>query len=114
MKTQNKQIPLPSSRADVESRRPRGKQAAVIESHEGKHLLTKQEVRDTFDTAKLPEDQVNELQRHLTLGLALLQRARDHAMLAAVRTTDEGMIIALDACASKLESIEKEWPVKIV
>lgn len=110
----NNQIPLPSSRADMEKRLPRGKTIQTIETRGDKRYVTKGEMNDVFDTAKLPEGEVNQLQRHLTLGLALLQRAREHALLARVQTENVDMMRKLNVCMDAIEAIEKEWPVKIV
>jgi hypothetical protein len=113
MSNQN-QIPLPSSRADMERRRPRGKQVVEVDASLDKHKVTEGEVASTFSMAKLPIHTVSAIHRNLLLGKAMLSRAKSHALLARARARDEAMIAALEECVKRIEKVEEEWPVKIV
>lgn len=98
----------------MQRRMPKGKSVHEVGGQDGTRRVTEREMAEVFETAKLPDDQVNQRQKHLTLGLALLLRAREHAELAVRFSHDETMISSLDACVKKIEAIQKEWPVKVV
>lgn len=105
-----KQIPLPSSRVDVEARRPRGKTVHEIDT--SKEWLDAKALKDVFKSAKSKQE--SQFKNSSRLGLAFLQRAKQHAVLAAQCTEHEGKIKRLKRCEKMIEEVIKEWPVKIV